>query len=300
MMKLDLRRFGWMIALISTLSLAQTPTANVGDSPLPDISTLMHEVEIHQRASEALVKDYLYHSVAIEHEVDGHGGVKKTQTEEADIFYVAGVRIERLTKKDGKDLSADAQKKESDRIDKEIAKAKERQSKPSDEERDIVTVSRFLELGSFSNARRLSMNGRDTIAVDFTGNPKAKTRTRFEGAIREMAGTVWVDEEDRSLRKIQGRFLNPFKVGGGLLADVKKDSSFAAEWTKVNGEVWLPSAASGQGSIRVLLLLNFHGSLQVGMSNYRKFKTTSTILPVVSAEEQPSVDPPVSLPSKPQ
>src|SRR5271168_777946 len=31
--------------------------------PLPDIPTLMHQVEAAQRASEAIQKDYLYHSV---------------------------------------------------------------------------------------------------------------------------------------------------------------------------------------------------------------------------------------------
>ncbi len=259
---------------------------------------LMHEVEAHQKTAEALVKDYLYHSSATEQSEDGHGGIKKTETEESDIFYVAGARIRRITRRDGKDLTPDEQKKETERIDKEIARAKEKHEKSSDEDRDTVTVSRFLELGSFSNARRLSLNGRDTIAVDFTGNPKAKTQTRFEGAIHNMEGTVWVDEQDRSLRKIRGRFVNPFKVGGGLLADVRKDSSFEAEWTKVNGEVWLPSTVSGQGAIRVLLLLNFHGNLRVVNSNYRKFKATATILPGLGKIEpdsetpQPEVPPP--------
>jgi len=37
--------------------------------------------------------------------LDGHGSVKKTETEDADIFYVAGARIHRLTRKNGKELS---------------------------------------------------------------------------------------------------------------------------------------------------------------------------------------------------
>jgi hypothetical protein len=284
-MKLGLRSLGCLIVSVAALCWAQTPADTVPDRPLPDITTMMHQVEEHQKASEALVKDYLYHSFVTEQAEDGHGGVKKTETEDADIFYVAGVRIERLTKKNGKELSPGEQEKESQRIDKEIAKAKQKQGKPGDDERDIITVSRFLELGSFGNARRVDLNGRNTIAVDFTGNPKAKINNRFEGAIREMEGTVWVDEQDRSLRKLQGHFVNAFKVGGGLLADIRKDSSFEAEWTKVNGEVWLPASASGQGAVRVLLLLNFHGSLRVVDSNYRKFKATATILPATNPDE---------------
>lgn len=277
-MRSGFRALGCLLVVTAALGGAQTSPPS--PKPLPDISTLMYQVEEHQKASEALVKDYLYHAFAVQQSEDGKGGVKKTETEDAEVFYVAGVRIDRLIRKNGRELTAEEQRKESQRIDKKIAEAKK---KPGQDERDVVTVSRFLELGSFGNPRRVILDGRDTIAVDFTGNPKAKTRNRFEGAIRDMEGTVWVDEQDRSLRKIQGHFLNSFKVGGGLLANIQKDSSFEAEWTKVNGEVWLPASASGSGSIRLLLLFNFHGTLRVVNSNYRKFHATATILPATQS-----------------
>ena len=88
------------------------------ERPLPDIPALMHSVEVNQRASEAIEKDYMYRSVQTHEETDGHGGVKKTETMEYDIFWVNGVPVHRLTKKNGKELSADEQKKESEQIDK--------------------------------------------------------------------------------------------------------------------------------------------------------------------------------------
>jgi hypothetical protein len=101
-MKFGLRSPGCLFLLAAALCQAQTSAT---DRPLPNISTMMHQVEEHQKASEALVKDYLYHSFATEQSEDGHGGVKKTETEDVDIFYVAGVRIERLIKKNGSDLT---------------------------------------------------------------------------------------------------------------------------------------------------------------------------------------------------
>jgi len=287
--KLTPCRWPSAILLLAVVALAWEARGQTeGESrPLPDIPALMHQVEDHQKAAETLVQDYLYHSHAIEQTLDKHGNVKKTEIEDSEIFYVAGTRIRRMTRKDGKDLSADEQAKEAKRIDKEIAKAKKKQSRSNDEERDVVTVSRFLELGSFTNARRVAIEGRDTIAVDFTGNPKAKTHTSFEGALREMEGTVWVDEQDRSLRKLQGHFVNDFKVGGGLLADVRKGSNFEAAFTKVNDEVWLPAIAAGRGDVRIMLLLNIHGSLQVTNSSYRKFKATATILPGANTGSEP-------------
>ena len=267
------------------------------ERPLPDIPALMRAVPVNQRKSEAIEKDYLYRSVQTEEETDGHGGVKKTETREYDIFWVSGVPVHRLTKKDGKELSAEEQKKESERIDKEAAKAKERRAKADEKGtetgprgEELVTVSRLLELGSFTNARRVQLNGRDTIAVDYAGDPKAKTKNRFEEVIRDLAGTAWVDEQDQMLVKAQGHFLNDFKVGAGMVVSIKKGTSFSMEQRKLNDEVWLPAFVEGHGSARALLFFRFNGSFRAVQSDYRKFKATSTILPGMSTV-QPEPEP---------
>jgi hypothetical protein len=194
--------------------------------------------------------------------------------------------VRRLLKKDGKDLSPDELKKENDHIDKEAAKAHERRDKADADGKesdprghDEITVSRLLELGSFSNPRRVSLNDRDTIAVDYTGDPKAKTRNRSEEVIRDLEGTVWVDEQDQVLVRVEGHFLNTFKIAGGLVANIQKGTSFSLEMKKVNGEVWLPALANGHGAMRVLLFFSFNGEGKMIDSDYRKFRTTSTILP---------------------
>ena len=267
------------------------------ERPLPDIPALMQEVLKNQRKEEAVRKDYLYHAVETSRETDRHGGVKKTETKEYDIFWVGGVPVQRLMKKDGKELSADEQKKENERIDKEVAKAKEKRQKADEKGKETdprgneeITPSRFLALGTFTNPRRVKLDGRDTIAVDYAGDPKAKTKNRAEDVVRDLLGTVWVDEEDRMIVKLEGHFVNAFKIGGGLVVNVQKDTNFAMQMKKVNDEVWLPVEISGHGAIRFLLVLNFRGDEEAVFSDYRKFKATSTILPGVSTVE-PEPDP---------
>ena len=276
---------------------AKLEEAKAEDRPLPDIPTLMRAVEANERTSEAVKKDYIFRSVQTEEHSDGHGGVKKTETREYDEFWVEGVPVQRMTKKDGKELSEAEKKKEDEEIDKEVAKAKERRAKADAKGKetsprgdDEITVSRLLELGSFTNARRLEMNGRDTIAVDFAGDPKAKTRNRAEDVIRDLVGTAWVDEQDKVLVKVQGHFVNNFKIGGGIVANIQKGTSFGMEQRKVNDEVWLPALLEGRGEARALLLFKFDGSLRAVESDYRKFRATSTILPGVS-EVEPTASP---------
>jgi hypothetical protein len=281
----------WTACVAGQLGWAQlSPPPGDSDRPLPDVPTLMHEVEEHQRAAEAIQKNYLYHEVATEQRSDG----KRIETDEFDVFWLNGVQVHKRTRKNGKDLTADEQRKESERIDKEVKKSQERKAKASGQETDShgkeeVTVSRFLELGTFSNPRRELHKGRDTIVIDYAGNPKAKTRNRLESVIRDLSGTLWVDEQDRAITRLEGRFANAYKIGGGLVMSIKKDTSFSMEQRKINDEVWLPSHLEGLGGARVMLFVNFDGSIEVTNSDYRKFKATSTILPgLATVKESPS------------
>lgn len=272
----------------------QTPVAPAvldapTDRPLPNVALLMLAVEARQREVESIQKDYIYRSIETSQEVDGHGAVKKTEVNEYDVFWIDGVPVRKLVKKESKELTADEARKESERIDKEAVKAKEKREKEDAKGKetdprgnDEVTVSRLLELGSFTNPRRIELNGRDTIAADYSGDPKAKTHNSFENVIRDMTGTIWVDEQDKAIAKLQGQFVDTFKMGGGLLVSIQRGTNFELDQTRVNGETWLPARVDGHGEARAFLFYKVHGSLTIVNSDYRKFKTSSTILPIGS------------------
>ena len=205
--------------VLTSLQITQPPSPAAPDVPaarsLPDIPALMHQVEDHQRAAEAIQKTYIYKSASRLEETDGKGHPKKTVTRETEYSYVDGVLIARTLSKDGKPLTPDEQKKEDERIDKDIAKAHERQQKAAAEGKptdptghDEITVSRILELGTFSNPRRIQVAGRDTILVDYAGDPKAKTHNPGEGAFKELAGLLAIDEQDRTIQHLEGHFVN--------------------------------------------------------------------------------------------
>ncbi len=268
------------------------PANSQADSlPLPDIARLMQQVEANQKTAEAIIRNYIYTSTITSQDLDGRGNLKKSETIEREVFYIGETRLERTTRKDGKDLTPEEQKKEVDRIDKAIAKAKQSQNEPTAPSRhDTVTFARFLELGSFSNERRLLLHGRSTIALDYTGDAKAKTHNALEGVIHDMAGTVWIDEQDSALARVEGRFLNSFKVAGGLVFSVAKDTAFTADLSRINNEVWLPSTFTANGSLRALLFFSFNGRVSGSTRNYRRFKANATILPGTQ-EVDPPADP---------
>ena len=265
---------------------ASAQAASTADKPLPDIVAMMHDVEQNQRKAEAIEKDYIYHSVETQEQTGSGGRVKKIKVMEYDHYWSEGVPVRRLVRKDGKDLSASELAKEDQRIQKEVERAREQRAKADAEGKatnargdELIPVSRLLELGRFSNPRRVQLAGRDTIAVDYEGDPSAKTRNRAEEVIRDLRGTVWVDENDRILVRAEGYFVNGFKIGGGLLVNIQKGTHFQMQQAKINDEVWSPTHIEAQGGARALLFFNFMGRVRDDYSGYRKLRTSSVVLP---------------------
>ena len=277
---------------ILLLSLTVPTLAQNTEAPIPDIATLMHDVEHNQRASEDLRKHYFYRATTRTEETDNKGRIKRTETRVNEIFTREGVVVSRLIEKDGKPLSEKEAQKEDERIEKDIEKAIKKREKLQNEGKptngngeDVLTISRILALGTFTNPRRQMFHGRPTIVVDYAGDRNAKTRNRLEDVFKLLAGTIWIDEQTRALVRGEGHVTDNFHVGGGLLVNVHEGFRFSFEQTYVNNEVWLPSVVEGEGSARMFLFFKIQGRLRTTFSNYRKFNASSTILPGVTEVE---------------
>jgi hypothetical protein len=292
-----LLRIGGSVALIVGVLNAQQPPVATSPSaqtakfvalsgpavekPLPDIPTLFRDVEAHQKELEKIRKNYMFRVVEQEDELDSDSHVKHSKTEEHEVFYVGRHHVSRLLRKDGVDLTPSEQKKEQERVDKEIQADKRKEAKRQQKEdegkhsENEITVETFLRISRFENPRRVSFKDRPAIAFDFSGNPDAKTHGMAENALKKISGTVWIDEESRQLVRMEAKLDEPFKIGGGLLASVQKGSSFVFEQAFVNDEIWLPTYAEANVVGRMLLVKGIREHSISRFSDYRKFRVAS-------------------------
>src|SRR5271163_886184 len=252
--------------------LAQQSSAkpSAAGAPIPDIPTVMLQVQAHQRELDKVKENYTFREIQQTDDLDSSGRVKKTETEENEIFFVNGHHIERMVKKNGKDLSPDEQKKEQERVTKEVEKAQKLPPGKSMEGGE-VSITRILAIMKVSNPRRVSLNGRDTIVFDFVGDPHAQTHGLAEDASKKLAGTLWIDERDREVVKLTVHFDENFHVGGGLVANVQAGSSFQFEQAKVNNEIWLPTGGEAHLQARVLLVKGYRQNLRFQDSDFQRF-----------------------------
>jgi hypothetical protein len=281
--------------LVSMAAMGQgQKVADSSSTPIPAIRELMTEVAAHQRELEKVRENYTFRSATVVQDLDSSGKVTKTETEDSEVFYVNTHRIERTVKKDGKPLNDHDQQKEQERITKLVEKAQSvPRGEPLEGPKMTVSISKLLDIMDVVNPRRETFRGRSTIVFDFAGRHDAKTHGLAEDASKKIAGTLWVDERDRQVARMEAHFTDNFHVGGGLLANVQKGSSFYFDQAQVNGEIWFPTAGEGNVQARVLLLKGVRQHVSERDWDYEKFSVqaetskTATVTPDAKGENAP-------------
>ena len=269
------------IACMVTLAAGQElKAADAAVSPVPDIRKLMLEVVAHQKQLEKIRENYTYRSSFTDDQIDSDGRVQKTETEEREVLFVNTHRIERTVKKNGKPLNDHDQQKEQERVNKLVEKAEKTPPGEPIDGQQSISIMHLLDIMEASNPRREVFRGRSTILFDFAGRHDVHTHGLAEDASKKLAGTLWIDEKDRQVAHMEARFTDNFHVGGGLLANVQKGSSFYFDQAPVNGEIWFPTGAEGRVQARVLLLKGIREHFVEKDWDYQRFsvetETTKT------------------------
>lgn len=225
-----------------------------------------------------LNKNYTFKETIVADDFDSHGNKKGTHTDEYQVWYVKNVEVQQHLSHDGKPLKEDDERKEQERVNKKVASIKDGSYKPPKGNVGI-SVAGLMKVVTFTNERRTEINGRPTIMFDYTGDPHAKTAVLTDEIMKRLKGQVWLDEQDAALVRLQGTLAENFHVAGGLLVNVKAGSWFDYYTLRINDEVWFPKTFDAHVDGRILLLKGFDGDAHMTFSEYRKMKTTVTLLP---------------------
>jgi hypothetical protein len=252
--------------------------------PLPDIKSLLLEVARNQKAIEELQKQYTCHLVSEEEKFDSKGQATSRTVKEYDVFNCGGDEIRHLVKNDSKPLTPEEQQKEDDRFNKEFSDMQKKQAElandpkkqQKEDEEQQTQISDFLRAESFTNPRRERFRGQDVIVFDFGANPDYKPRKLAESIVQKLVGVVWIDEQARDVARLEARFSDTVKIGGGLLASLDKGTNLVLEQTKINGEVWLPSYAEVHAAARVVFIKVRQNEID-RYGDYKKFRVETKI-----------------------
>ena len=260
----------------------------ISNAPLPDIKTLLTEIRDNTEKIDRLLENYSFTATRIDREIDKAGNLVEKGAETVSFSFYKSFRITRLLAKNGKPLSADEQADEDKKVEKQVREIEERiaqkEKRQQERERDIsagktgayeedenqrITLSDALRGSLLVNPRRERLRGRDVIVFDYEPNPNYKPRTRFEKVFALCSGAVWVDADDKQIIRLEASLT---QSSGNFLAKLKRGASFTLENQRVNNEIWLPSLADINLSVKILFAgININNLIRYG--DYKRFET---------------------------
>ncbi len=239
-------------------------------------------------------RDYTYVERQEERRLDGKGQVKSTEVKTYDVMEIYGEQVQKLTAKDDKPLSEKDAKKEDEKIQKLIDKRKnesdddrrkrlEKQEKDREESRKFV--SEIADAYDFKLVGMESLDGRDNYVIDCNPRPGYQPHMKEAKFLSKVRGRVWIDKDDLQMKKLDVVFVDTVSFGL-FLARIHKGSRVVVENIRVNNEVWLQQHVAVKVDVRLALLKNFNVEVDVADSNYKKFRSTTKIIPLGQVPEK--------------
>ena len=274
------------------------------EKPLPNLEALLERAKSGSDAMMEMRKTYTFKETLVADQLDSHGNKKGTHTDEYQVFYVKKTEVLQHIAHDGSPLSEADKTKEQERVDKRVADIKA--GKPKDRAGITLKASTLIKLATVSAPRREMRNGRPTIVFDYKGNTKTVSDGLPEQIIKKLEGILEIDEQEAAIVHMTGTLQENFHVLGGLAVNVKKGSRFEMDAMRVNNEVWFMKSFSAHVDGRILLIKGFDGDARGTFSDYRKMRTSVTLLPgsqVIGEDGKPIPNleaEPESTPPKPQ
>ena len=271
------------------------------NEPLPDIPTLLKAVDENEERAEKLLDNYGFTENTIRRKINKNGTVEE-ESETEDVSFYKGRRLRRLIAKNGQPLTSSEQEKENRDIEKQVKKIEDNLAKEArnerknadrpgeDEDGRRFSLVKLFKSSRFVNPRRERFREREVIVFDFEPNPEIKGGKGIEKFGGKQQGAVWIDPNDKQVVRVESRFIEALKIGGGLVGALREGSTFVLEATRINEEIWLPAQIDINLGIKALLLFGFNVNIAIRYSDYKRFN--------VDAEKE-KLSAPVAEPKKP-
>lgn len=239
--------------------------------------SLAHDADNFER-----VKDYTYLARQEEREFDKSGKAKSTESQTYDISILAGRRYERLVGENDKPLSSKDQKREQEKLDRELAKRqKETPEERAKLEKERTGNRRYLQ--EVPSAFKLSLLGTEVVSGKKTwviaAEPKPGYKPSLDRAklLTKIRAKIWIDQAEYQWVKVDAEAIEPLSFEFGLFR-IAPGGQLHFEQTRINDDVWLPSLLSASADARIGYLKKVRGDINVTYRDYKKFQTDSRIV----------------------
>jgi hypothetical protein len=281
-----------------------SPASQAPASQLVELPPAMTDArEIVRRSVEAdhksweLARSYTCRQREVEKQLGKHGEVKSTTIKTYDVNFYYGREYSRLIEKDDQPLNEADQKKEDEKLEKFLAKLRdqseeEREKRAAKEKKEREEERAFLRdmlnAYDFTLLGEENVGGTDTYVIEAVPRKDFHPTQPHADILSKIKGRLWIEKKEYNWVKVEAESIDTISFGF-FLARVHKGARFNLEQVHLNDEVWLVRRFYISGGARLALVKNMVMEQEDTFSSYKKFVTTSRILPGV--KEVPAEQP---------
>jgi hypothetical protein len=258
--------------------------AQPASKPLPDRDALLKNVKRRMQGNDAAAR-YFYHEQIVDFERDDKGNVIRRSVR----VYKArpdrwGAPIDWiLLSRNGVAVPAaevDRQEREWRERDSRAGADRGRESageraKREEQERAEMkeedrAVEEAFQVSEGTVVRREVIDGRNTIVMSFVPKKQSDPQTFLGKVMSRAKGRVWIDESTYDVVRFEGQTIETVTYGWGLVARVHEGGKLTFDRRPVDNDVWLPSAYTLVGDVRLFLLKETRFDREVHFSNFSR------------------------------
>lgn len=281
---------------------APETAGQTGNSKPTELPPTSDPKEIVRRSIEMdhhnfeLARSYTCQQREVAKHLGKHGEVKSTEIKTFDVNYYYGQEYSRLILRDDKPLSDAEQKKEDEKLEKFLARLRnqseeEHEKQLAKEKKQREETRAFLRdvvnAYDFTLAGEETVGGADTWVIEATPRKDFHPTQPHADILSKIKGRIWIEKKQYNWVKAEAESIDTISFGLFLFR-VHKGARFSFEQVHLNDEVWLVRRFYINGGARLALLKNEAVEQEDTFSGYKKFVTSTRIIP---GQEVPA-DPP--------
>lgn len=277
--------------IVILLAGAMGQAQQASSPPPPPFHEIAEDVVQHLEKLHAAERDYICVKREIETSLDGSGNDKKSTVRIFEVFFIGDTKFERLVSVDGQPVSEKEERKQQEQMEK-LARKNEQGLKNTDQgsaerdgkkdNKDPKAFAAILYALNFSEGTREQWQGRSVVRYDFRPRQGYKPRRKAEEVLNKIAGSVWIDESELRIARLDATLTDGVRFGW-FLGSLSEGARIRVEFQPVEPGLWLPSKIESEGKFRVVVK-SIRKRYSAEYSEFRKFRVDTAVKPIEQAQ----------------
>jgi hypothetical protein len=136
---------------------------------------------------------------------------------------------------------------------------------------------------------RADQDGRGVLEFSFEPDPSYKSSKLFAIVYAHIVGTVWVDEANSQVVRIDARLRDDISIAAGLIVKIDRGAQASLQQQEVASGIWEPVQYSYNYEGRKLLFGALNGYARMDASDYRHVSSLDEAIAILRREHPNAV-----------